>query len=189
MLLRQRLTNIAKHLPHCMLVNQFQCTTPSERFGFLLLWYESYHRTAIKYAPAMVPHTATHGDTFVNTVSRQSTLSQVAQLPHCRLWLDIAFPVVQPALPQPAQHMQPTPAAPATLASQMSQAPAVLTTPAVQKNAPAPMSLNPMPHLCSHKDLAMPAWHQDAWSRRSRNYQPRLSTDLVIIMHHHLHPQ
>ena len=40
----------------------------------------SYHGTAIKYVPAMVPHTATHGDTFVNAVSKQSTLSQVAQL-------------------------------------------------------------------------------------------------------------
>ena len=60
----------------------------SERFGFLLLWYMSYHGTAIKYAPAMVPHTATCGDTFVNAVSKQLTLSQVAQLPHSRLWLD-----------------------------------------------------------------------------------------------------
>ena len=34
----------------------------------------SYCRTAIKYAQTMVPHTAMHGDTFVNTVSKQSTL-------------------------------------------------------------------------------------------------------------------
>ena len=33
----------------------------------------------------MVPHTATCRDTFVNAVSKQLTLSQVAQLPHCRL--------------------------------------------------------------------------------------------------------
>ena len=38
---------------------------------------------------------------------------------------------------------------------------------------------HPMPHLCSHKDLAVPAWHQDAWSRRSRNCWPGLSMDLV----------
>ena len=38
-LLNHRLTNAAKHLHHCMLVNQLQCMTPSERFGFLLLWY------------------------------------------------------------------------------------------------------------------------------------------------------
>ena len=49
------------------------------------------------------------------------------------------FLAVQPALPQPAQHMQPTPAVPATLATQTSQAPAVPAMPAVQKNAPAPM--------------------------------------------------
>ena len=30
----------------------------------------------------MVPHTAAHGDTSMNTVSKQPTLSQVAQLPH-----------------------------------------------------------------------------------------------------------
>ena len=32
-----RPTNAAKHLCHCMLVNQLQCTTPSEGSGFLLL--------------------------------------------------------------------------------------------------------------------------------------------------------
>ena len=36
-LLRHRLTSVAKHLCHCMLVNQLQCMTCSERFGFLLL--------------------------------------------------------------------------------------------------------------------------------------------------------
>ena len=36
-LLKHRLTNVAKHLHHCMLINQLQCMTPSERFGFLLL--------------------------------------------------------------------------------------------------------------------------------------------------------
>ena len=87
-LLSHRLTNIAKHLHHCMLVNQLQCMTPSERFGFPLLCYMSYHRTPIKYAPAMVPHTAACRDTLVNTVSKQSTLSQVAQLPHHRLQQD-----------------------------------------------------------------------------------------------------
>ena len=50
----------------------------------------SFCRTAIKYTPAMVPHTAACGDTFVNAVSKWSTLSQVAQLPHCRLQLDTA---------------------------------------------------------------------------------------------------
>ena len=87
-LLRHRLTNAAKHLHHCMLVNKLQHMTPSEGFGFLLLWYASYHGTAMKYTPAMVPHTAMHGDTFMNTVSKQLTLSPVAQLPHHRLWQD-----------------------------------------------------------------------------------------------------
>ena len=82
--------NVAKHLHHCMLVNQLQCTTPSERFGFLPLWYVSIPRTAIKYAPAMVPHAATYGGTSVNAVSKQLTLSQVAQLPHHRLCWDSA---------------------------------------------------------------------------------------------------
>ena len=77
-LLNHRLTNIAKHLHRCMLVNQLQCMTSSKRFGFLLLWYMSYHGTAIKYAPAMVPHTTACRDTFMNAVSKQSTLSPVA---------------------------------------------------------------------------------------------------------------
>ena len=48
---------------------------------------------------------------------------------------------------------------------------------------------HPMPHLCNHEDLAMPTWHPDAWSRKSKNYWPRLSMDLVIVMCHHIHPQ
>ena len=38
----------------------------------------------------MVPHTAMCGDISVNAVSKQSTLSQVAQLPHHRLQQDTA---------------------------------------------------------------------------------------------------
>ena len=70
----------------------------------------------------------------VNTVPTGLTATPQALTRHC-------FLVVQPALPQPAQHMQPTPAAPATLATQMSQAPAVPAMLAVQKNALAPMSV------------------------------------------------
>ena len=51
------------------------------------------------------------------------------------------FLVAQPASPPPAPCMQPTSAAPATLATQMKQAPAVPAMPAVQKNAPAPKSV------------------------------------------------
>ena len=47
--------------------------------------------------------------------------------------------VAQPALPPPAQHMQPTPTAPATPATQINQAQAVLAMPAVQMSTPAPM--------------------------------------------------
>ena len=49
------------------------------------------------------------------------------------------FLAAQPASPQPAPCLQPTPAAPATLATQMKQAPAVPVMPAVWKNALAPM--------------------------------------------------
>ena len=48
---------------------------------------------------------------------------------------------------------------------------------------------HPMLHLCSLKGLAVPAWHLDTWSRKSENSQPGLSTDLVIAMCHHIHPQ
>ena len=90
------------------------------------------------YIPAMVPHTAMHGDTSMNTVSKQPTLSQVAQLhttgsdktPHFSDTTCIA---------PPAPCMQPTSAAPAKPATKMKQAPAVPATPAVQKNALAPM--------------------------------------------------
>ena len=51
------------------------------------------------------------------------------------------FLVAQPASPSPAPCMQPTSAAPATLATQMKQAPAVPAMPAVQKNALAPKSV------------------------------------------------
>ena len=52
-----------------------------------------------------------------------------------------SFLVEQPASPPPAPYMPLTSAAPATLATQMKQAPAVPTTPAVQKNALAPKSV------------------------------------------------
>ena len=68
----------------------------------------------------------------VDTVPSGTTA--IPQVPtwHC-------FSAAQPALPQPAQHMQPTSTAPATPATQMNQAPAVPAMPAVQKNALAPI--------------------------------------------------
>ena len=158
--------------------------TPSKRFGFLLLWYMSYHRIAIKYTQAMVPHTAACGDTFVNVVSKQFTLSQVAQLPHCRLQLDTnsQWHNLHSACNQHLLHLQHW---------QARWTRTQLFPPhQLFKRMPQHQCLwHPMPHLCSHEDLAMPAWHQDAWSRKSRNYQPRLPIDFVIVVHHHLHPQ
>ena len=68
----------------------------------------------------------------VNTVPSGTTATLQALTRHC-------FSVAQPALPPPAQCMQPTPAAPATLATQMNQAPAIPATPAVQRNTLVPM--------------------------------------------------
>ena len=115
----------------------------------------------------------------VNTVPSGTTATTQAPTRH-------HFSAAQPALPQPAQCMQPTPTAPAT---QMNQAPAILPHQLFKGIPQHQCPWHPMPHLCSHKDQAMPTWHQDAWSRKSKNSQPRLSTDLVIVMWHCLHPQ
>ena len=69
------------------------------------------------------------------------------------------FLVEKPALPPPAPCMQPTFVAPATPATQMKQAPAVPTMPAVQKNAPAPKSVTShatpvQPQRSSHACMA-----------------------------------
>ena len=184
-----RLTNAANHLCHCMLVNQLQCMTPSERSGLLLLWYVSYHGTAIKYTPAMVPHTAACRDTFVNAVSKQSTLSQVAQLPHHRLWLDTTFqwnnlhcPHLHSAWSPHLLHLQHW--QPRWTRLQL------FPPHQLFKGTPQCQCLwHPIPHLCSYKDLASPAWHPDAWSRKSNNSWPGLFMDLVIVTHHPLHPQ
>ena len=68
----------------------------------------------------------------VNTVPSSTTATlQPLSRPH--------FIAEQPASPPPAPCMQPTSAAPSTLATQMKQAPAVPAMPAVPKNAQAPM--------------------------------------------------
>ena len=69
-----------------------------------------------------------------NTVPSGTPATLQALSSHC-------FLVAQPASPPPAPCMQPTSAAPATLATQMKQAPAVPAMPAVQKNALAPKSV------------------------------------------------
>ena len=154
--------------------------TPSEIFGFLLLWYMSYHRTAIKYAPAMVPHTAACGDTFMNTVSKWSTLSQVAQLPHIRFWLDTTSQ--QHNLHHPHLHST---CSPHLLYLQHQQPWWIRLQPFLPhqlfKGMPQHQCLqHAMPNLCCHEDPAMPTWHPDAWSRKSKNFWPRLSTDLLL---------
>ena len=67
------------------------------------------------------------------------------------------FLAAQPVSPPPAPCMQPTSAAPVTLATQMKQAPAVPVMPAVQKNALAPKSVTshatpvqPQRSSCAH---------------------------------------
>ena len=163
--------------------------TPSGKFGFLLLWYLSHHGIAIKHTQAMVTHTAACRDTFVNAVSKWSTLSQVAQLPYCRLQLDTASQQHNLHCP----HLHST-CSPHLLHLKHWQPRWTSLQPFLPHQLFKEMPLcqclwHPMPHLCSHKDLAVPAWHPDAWSRKSKNSQPGLSTDLVIVMCHHLHPQ
>ena len=87
----------------------------------------------------MVPHTAMHGDTSVNAVSKQPTPVPSGTTATPQALTRHHFLVAQPASPPPAPHMQPKSAAPASLATHMKQAPAVPTMAAVQRNAPAPM--------------------------------------------------
>ena len=97
-------------------------------------------------------HLCEHSAKAVATVPSGTTATLQALTRHC-------FSAAQPALPPPAQCVQPTSTVPATPAIQMNQAPAVPSTPAVQKNALAPMPATshatPMqPHLCSHAHMA-----------------------------------
>ena len=86
-----RLINAAKHLCPCMLVNHLQHTLhPLKDLGSCYCdTCPPMEQLSIMH-PAMVPHTAACGDTSVNAVSKQPTLSQVAPLPHCRLCLATA---------------------------------------------------------------------------------------------------
>ena len=88
----------------------------------------------------------------VDTIPSGITATLQALTRHC-------FLAAQPALPQPAQHLQPTPAAPTTLATQMKQAPAVPAMPTVQKNVLSPMSMTShatpvQPQRSSHACMA-----------------------------------
>ena len=137
----------------------------------------------------MVPHTAAHGDASVNAVSKQLTLSQVAQLPHHRFWQDTASQwynlhcshlhhVCSPH-PLHLQHWQP----------RWNRLQLFLPHQLFTRMPQHQCLQHPLPHLCSHQDPAVPAWHQGAWSRKSRNYWPGLSMDLALIMFHRIHPQ
>ena len=97
-----RLTNAAKHLHHCMLVNQLQCTTHSASSGSLPLWYVSCQKTATMCAPVMAWSTAIQDDTFMNTVSSLLTLPQLSHQPFCRLLPYLAF--LQQCLHPPSLH-------------------------------------------------------------------------------------
>ena len=78
----------------------------------------------------MQRHLHEHSVKAADTVPSGTTATLQALSSHC-------FLAAHPASPAPVPCMQPTSAAPATLATQMKQAPAVPATPAVQKNAPA----------------------------------------------------
>ena len=123
-LLRHRLTYAAKHLCHCMLVNQLQHMTPSKNLGSC---YCDMH-------PTMGQLSSMHQQSFhvLLCVPSGTTATLQALTRH-------HFLVAQPALPPPTPCMQPTSTAPATLATQMKQASAVPIMPAVHKNALAPM--------------------------------------------------
>ena len=115
----------------------------------------------------------------VNTVPHGTTATLQAPTRH-------HFSAAQPASPPPAQCMQPTPAA---LATQMSQDPAVPPhqlfkgMPLCQLPVTSPAT--PMqPQRSSHAHMA-----PRCLIRKSRNYQPGLPMDLVIVMCHCLHPQ
>ena len=127
-------------------------------------------------------HLHEHSVKAVNTVPSGTTATLQVPTQQC-------FLAVQHAPPPPAQHMQPTPAAPATLATQMAKSQLSLPCQLFKRMPWHQCLWHPMPHLCSHKDLAMPAWHLDTWSMKSDNFWPGLSTDIVFIMHHHPHPQ
>ena len=84
-----RQTITANLLDPCMLVSQLPCMTPFARLGSLLQWYESYPRTATRYAPAIVLSITTQDDTYMNVVSSLPTLFQMSQQPQCRLLPDL----------------------------------------------------------------------------------------------------
>ena len=77
-------------------------------------------------------HLCEHSVKAANTVPSGTTATPQALTRH-------HFLVAEPASPPPIPCMQPTSAAPATLATQMKQVQAVLAMPAICKNAPAQM--------------------------------------------------
>ena len=149
---------------HVLPQNSYQVHT-SNGFTYHCMW-RHFHECSVK---------------AVDTVPSDTTAKPQALTRHC-------FSVAQPALPPPAQCMQPH-----TLHLQHWQPrwtrPQLFLPHQLFKGTPWHQCLwHSMPHLCSHEDRAMPTWYPDAWSRKSKNYQPKLSIDLVLVTCHHLHP-
>ena len=119
----------------------------------------SYHGTAIKYTPAMFPDTATDGGHLHECSVKAADTVPSGTTATLQAWTRYHFLAAQPASPPPAPCMQPTSAAPATLATQMKQVPAVPVMAAVHKNALAPMPVTshatPMqPQRSGHAHMA-----------------------------------
>ena len=145
MLLNHRLTNAAQHL--CHWTTSCNIWHPPKDLSSC---YCDMHPTMEKLLSMhqqwiqILPHMETPlWMQCQDTVPSGTTATMQAPTRH-------HFSVSQPASPPPAPHMQPTTIAPATLATQMNQAPTVPATPAVQKNAPAPM------HVTSHATPVQP---------------------------------
>ena len=128
----------------------------------------------------MQRHLCEHSVKVVNTDPSDTTATLQAPTRH-------HFSVAQPASAPPVQCMLPTSTAPATLSTQMNQTPTVPAMPAVQRNALAPMPVT------SHATPVQPPRSGHACmahrSRKSRNFSPRLCTDLVTVTCCCPHPQ
>ena len=137
----------------------------------------------------MVPHTAAHGNTSMNAVSKQVNTVPSGTIATLQAPTRHCFSAGQPASPPPAPCMHAHIHYTCNTGNPRWNRLQLFLPHQLFKWIPQHQCLwHPMPHLYSHEDLAMPGWHQDAWSRKSRNYQPRLSMDLVVATCYHIHP-
>ena len=163
---------------------------PFKRFGFpatviCILPWNSYqvHTSNGSTYHRMWRHLHECSIKAANTVpSGITATSQALSRPH--------FIAAQPASSPPAICMQLTSAAPATLATQMKQAPAVPAMPATQEECPSTDAYDIPFHTCAATKI-WPCLHGTKMpgSRRSRNSRPGLSMDSVFVMHHCIHTQ